>query len=282
MSTAALVLAMIGYVALAAAVLTDSTLLAQIAIALAVAGLLFLACDFLKTEGDLLKRLRAVVAATQSTRVFRSQLVVPTLKRGHVLLALMLPSTHIRLHFDMENPPLATRIDDDQRVKKMSRWLELYLLATTVLLFVLVYTQSHPSAWQLSWWGWILRVSAVLLSLLRIGEIFLQSVEVVLGRIDADPASGFATLLIYVLQAVAIFAIWSEYAAYASGYHCAFKPLPTNAWGYLYLAWANFVSFGATYPPQTQWATIVVVCSSVTFILLFSVLLSYVVSLLKN
>jgi len=58
-----------------------------------------------------------------------------------------------------------------------------------------------------------MRLLAGLLIVIRISEILSQSVEVVLNRIVVDAASGLVTLVIYALQAVAIFAICSAYAA---------------------------------------------------------------------
>ncbi len=221
-------------------------------------------------------------AALERKRIFRSQVFVPVLESGYVLLSWALPSAHIRLHFDMEHPPLPDPPYDDRRVKKMSRWLEWYMLVVTALLFLFVWSQSHPWAWQHSWWGWILRVFVALLLVIRIGEILSQTVEVALNRIDVDAPSGLMTLAIYIPQTVAIWAICSEYATYASGYHQVFKSddrsFPSDWLDYLYLSWTNLVTFGAAYPPQTSWAMVVVVCSSATFILLFSVLLAFVVS----
>ena len=158
------------------------------------------------------------------------------------------------------------------------------MIVTTVLLFLAVWSQSYECAWH-SWWTWILRPLVGLLVLVRISEILSQSVEVVLDRVDVDAASGLVTLVIYAFQAVAIFAICSEYAEYASGCHNAFKSdvadFPSHAWDYAYLAWTNLVTFGAAYPPQTFWARLAVACSSLVFVLLFSVLLAFVVAQIR-
>jgi hypothetical protein len=167
----------------------------------------------------------------------------------------------------------------------MSCWLEVYLVVTTTLLIVLAWLQSHPWAWEHTLRGWALRLLVLVMLTVRIGEILSQSVEVVLGRIEADAASGLATLVIYVLQTVAIFAIWSEYAVYAWGYGQAFKEFGSRTTGWLeyaYLAWANLVTFGSAYSPQSPWAKVVVVCSGLAFILLFSVLLAFVMEQIRK
>jgi hypothetical protein len=221
----------------------------------------------------------------ESKRIYRSQLLVPGLQRGHLVLSHVLPSALIRLRFSVKQRQLPAPRDQDDRVTKMSLWLEWYQLVTTVLLYVFVWSQSHPWAWQPSRWAWILEIFVGLVVVVRIGEILSQSVEVVLNRIDVDAASGLSTLLIYVFQTVAIFAICSEYASYASGYHEAFKSdvgsFPNSWLDYLYLAWANLVTFGAAYPPETSWSRLVVVSSSTIFILLVSVLLAFVVAQIR-
>src|SRR4051812_8191127 len=119
MTIAALVSGVIGYAVLLAAIVADSPILARIVITLAVVGLLLLACSCFKSaEGDLVKgRLAAGIAAVQRTRVFRSQLLVPGLERGYVVLSQVLPSTRIRAHFE---PPRPDPPAEDQRVNKMS------------------------------------------------------------------------------------------------------------------------------------------------------------------
>jgi hypothetical protein len=287
MSIAALVLGVIGYLVLAAAVLAKSPILAWVVITLSIAGLLLLACDYLKTaNGDPVNGRPATDAAIERTRIFRSQLLAPRLECGYLWLTRWLPSTRIRMRFE---PPLPDPHGEKQRVENMSRWLEWYLLATTALLIGLVWSQSHEWAWRHSALGWALRVLVVAAFVVRISEILSQSIEVVLNRIDADAASGLTTLVIYVIQAVAIFAIWSEYAAYASGYasgaQAAFKDfggsIATGCLQYAYVAWANLVTFGTAYAPQTSWAKVVVVCSGLTFILLFSVLLAFVMDRIR-
>ncbi len=274
MLVAALVLGVVGLMVLVAATLTYSTIQALTTVALAIGGLLLLAADGV----DVMNWIRVRVAAIRRERVFESPIFVPILERGYVLLSFFLPSAHIRLHFVLKE----TNPAQDQYVTRMSGWLEVYLVAITGLLVFLVWSQSYPCAWRHSGWGCVLTLLAAWAVATRIGEILLQSIEVMLGRIRVDAASGLPTLAIYVVQTVAIFAICSEYAAYASGYQGAFKsdtnPLPSNAFGYAYLAWSNLVTFGAAYPPRTCWAMLIVVCSGITFILLFSVLLSFVVS----
>ena len=221
-------------------------------------------------------------------RVFRSQVFVPRIERLYEWTSrVVLPSARIRRRAERRYgaPELVPEKPEPlhPRDKAMSRWLEYYMIVTTALLFLAVWSQSHACAWH-AWWTWILRPLVVLLMLVRISEILLQSVEVVLDRIDVDPASGLVTLVIYAFQAVAIFAICSEYAEYVSRGH-AFKTevadFPSNAWDYAYLAGTNLVTFGAAYLPQTFWARLTVACSSLVFVLLFSVLLAFVVAQIR-
>jgi len=102
----------------------------------------------------------------------------------------------------------------------------------------------------------------------------------VLRHIKADATSGLATLVIYVFQTVAIFAICSEYLTHVSKDAFKFEggSPPADWLGYAYLAWANLVTFGGAYPPQSTLARLLIACSGMTFLLLFSVLLAFVVA----
>lgn len=223
-------------------------------------------------------------------RVFRSQVFVPFIEQLYVLMSYVLPSAHIRYRvykrytgsLDTSKPQGAQ--DLDPRDKEMGRRLEWYMLGATALLFAFVWTQSHACAWHS--WGWSLRVSVGLLVVIRIGEIVsLATSEVVFRRIDVDAATGLATLVIYGFQAVAIFAICSEYALYASGYQRVFRSdeanFPSHWWDYAYVAGSNLTTFGTAYPPLTFWARLTVLCSSLIFVVLFSVLLTFVVAQIR-
>ncbi len=240
----------------------------------------------LDRAGDVVAKV-SIKESLKRFRVFRSQLFVPIIELlNEKVMFYLLPSVHIRR--GLQERAIDKKTSDDDLDKQMALWLECYMLVTTLLLIGAVWTQSHAWAWHHTLGGWTLRAIVGLLVLIRIGEILLQATaEIVSDRIKVDTATGLATLGIYVLQAVAIFAICSEYAAYASGYQHVFKvdpdpsgvtSFPSHWWDYAYVAGTNLTTFGTAYPPLTSWARLTVVGSSLIFVALFSVLLTFVVA----
>lgn len=255
----------------------------------------------LDQAGDVVAKV-SMEESLKRKRVFRSQLFVPKIKQlNEKVLFYLLPSMCIkrRLHsralakqskdaMDKHSNDGLDIQSNDALDKRIALWLERYILVTTVLLIGAVWTQSHAWAWHHTLGGWTLRSFVGLLVLIRVGEILLQSTaEIVSDRLDVDTETGLATLALYVLQAVAIFAICSEYAAYASGYQHVFKVdpdpsgvvnFPSHWWDFVYVAGTNLTTFGTAYPPLTSWARLTVVSSSLVFVALFSVLLTFVVA----
>lgn len=189
-------------------------------------------------------------------REFTSKLLVPAVAFLYGIGQLFLPSSTVRFCAHKW-----TKGNSDA----VASWVEGYILVTAVFLVVGVPMWSQSSSgWKVAW---------CVVAVFRLCEILAQCIEVILGRIETDAATTLATIVVYVLQVVAIFTIGAE-AVGSSGFGSD-RDYPSSWQDFLYMTWNNMATLGNSYAARSDWGKLVVAGSNVMAILLFSVLLGF-------
>jgi hypothetical protein len=235
-------------------------------------------------------------AYLEGHRRYQSTLMVPVIEVFYLIALLLMPSSALRfgvhswahrhdeLRYGPEpaTPEERTAVDAKEwrpaaEVKAdtlVSRWLEINNLVWTFVLAFGVWTLVPPRIWH---WdlcsAWAVFVYVV--ALIRICEILVMSAELILRRIDVTVDHTLATLVIYVIQTVAIFTIAAELVG-PHGF-AADDDVPKSWADFLYMTWNNMTTLGNSYAAISVWGRLVVAGSNVTAILLFSVLLGFAV-----
>ena len=194
----------------------------------------------------------------------------PGLEGLYAFLLPILPSSRIRRRVWADN---RAGLDDAAKAK-INRRLERWLVLSTVVLVIGIFTVNKDA------WGWgvaeVWTVVVAVLAFFRICEIFSQSVEVISGKIGVDAPTTMATLVMYVIQGVAIFTICAELVG-PRGFETT-DAQPHSQGDFLYMTWNNMATLGnSSYTATSPMGRWVVTGSTVTAILLFSVLLGFAV-----
>jgi hypothetical protein len=175
------------------------------------------------------------------------------------------PSTHVRW--------FAHRTWDgsSEEATRISKRLEAYMLLATPLLVLGLFSSGVPI------WRWV----AVVFAGIRLLEIFAVSVELILGWLRVSTTAAIATVGVYTVQAVMIFAIFARVVG-SDGFSDSNNKRPDGIGDFVYMIWNSMATLGNSYSADSGCARLVITMSNLTAILIFSVLLGYAVGKLGD